>query len=147
MIYLCFYVLGSTADAYLSPVLVSISKHLKLSQSLAGVTFLAFGNGAADVFSALSASSDIDSFAKGSGEGFYLAAAASLGAGFFVSSIVSSFVVLYTATQSTGEPFLGETGLRVRGQASTAVTPQAFIRDTAFYCIACLIMIYAIFFG
>ena len=35
MIYLCFYVLGSTADAYLSPVLASIAKHLKLSQSLA----------------------------------------------------------------------------------------------------------------
>jgi len=35
MLYLGFYVLGSTADAYLSPVLASISKHLKLSQSLA----------------------------------------------------------------------------------------------------------------
>jgi len=111
-----------------------------------GVTFLAFGNGAPDVFSALSASADVDSLASGSGEGFYLAAAGSLGSGFFVSSIVSSFVVLYTATQSSGEPFLGDARPRTRGQASIAVNPQSFLRDTAFYCLACLIMIYAIFF-
>ena len=59
--YICFYVLGSTADAYLSPVLAGISKHLKISQSLAGVTLLAFGNGAPDVFSSLSAASSVDS--------------------------------------------------------------------------------------
>jgi len=111
------------------------------------VTFLAFGNGAPDVFSALSASADIDSLASGSGDGIYLAAASSLGAGFFVSSIVSSFVVLYTASQSSGEPFLGDARPRARGQASIAVNPQSFLRDTAFYCIGCLIMIYAIFFS
>ena len=76
---------------------MSLSSLLVVSLNrLHGVTFLAFGNGAPDVFSALSASSDVD--ALGAGEGFYLAAAGSLGSGFFVSQIVSSAVVLYTAT-------------------------------------------------
>lgn len=93
--YVCFFVLGSTADAYLSPVLASIAKHLKLSESLAGVTLLAFGNGAPDVFSALSASSDVESLQHdGTGEGFYLAAASSLGSGLFVSAIVSSAIAI-----------------------------------------------------
>jgi solute carrier family 24 (sodium/potassium/calcium exchanger), member 6 len=84
--YICFWALGSTADAYLSPILASISKHLRLSQSLAGVTLLAFGNGAPDVFASISAASSIDSAASASlGSGFYLAAAISLGGGLFVS--------------------------------------------------------------
>ncbi len=93
--YTCFWVLGSTADAYLSPVLATISKHLKLSQSLAGVTLLAFGNGAPDVFASISAASSIDSAAAASmGSGFYLAASSSIGGGIFVSHVVSSAIAL-----------------------------------------------------
>lgn len=49
-----FYILALTADEYLCPALVELSKFLGLSESLAGVTLVAFGNGAPDVFSALS---------------------------------------------------------------------------------------------
>ena len=49
------YNLGSTADAYLSPALEAISDKLKCSESLAGVTLLALGNGAPDVFASISA--------------------------------------------------------------------------------------------
>lgn len=58
------------------------------------MTLLAFGNGAPDVFSALSASSDVSAIQSAKGEGFYLAAASSLGAGLFVSSIVASAVAI-----------------------------------------------------
>ena len=52
------YNLGSTADSYLSPALETISDKFSCSESLAGVTLLAFGNGAPDVFSAIAASGD-----------------------------------------------------------------------------------------
>lgn len=49
------YNLGSTADLYLSPALEVISDKLSCSESLAGVTLLALGNGAPDVFASISA--------------------------------------------------------------------------------------------
>lgn len=58
---------------------------------LYGVTLLALGNGAADVFSSLSAGgSDTTSV------GFYLAASSCLGSGMFVSTIISSAITLMT---------------------------------------------------
>ncbi|CAI5702763.1 unnamed protein product [Peronospora effusa] len=50
-----FYFLGSTADGYFSPTLASLSDRLRVPHDVAGVTFLAFGNGAPDVFSAIAA--------------------------------------------------------------------------------------------
>ncbi|KAF1773826.1 Sodium/calcium exchanger membrane region [Phytophthora cactorum] len=47
-----FYFLGSTADGYFSPTLASLSDRLRVPHDVAGITFLAFGNGAPDVFSA-----------------------------------------------------------------------------------------------
>lgn len=51
IIALCFYILGSTADSFLSPALAKLSMTLGMSESLAGVTLLALGNGAPDVVS------------------------------------------------------------------------------------------------
>lgn len=74
-----------------------------------GVTLLALGNGAADVFSSLSAGgSDTSSV------GFYLAASSCLGSGMFVSTIISSAITLMT-----NQPI--------------KVTPYFFIRDVLFY--------------
>ena len=52
---IAMYLLGSTADIYLSPALETISEKLGCSESLAGVTLLALGNGAPDMFAAISA--------------------------------------------------------------------------------------------
>uniref|UniRef100_A0A8D2CZL2 Solute carrier family 8 member B1 n=1 Tax=Sciurus vulgaris TaxID=55149 RepID=A0A8D2CZL2_SCIVU len=53
-----FLILGVTASKFFCPNLWAISATLKLSHNVAGVTFLAFGNGAPDIFSALVAFSD-----------------------------------------------------------------------------------------
>lgn len=49
------YLLGSTADEYLVNSLQFISQKLRLSETLAGVTLLALGNGAPDVISSFTA--------------------------------------------------------------------------------------------
>ncbi|XP_021087984.1 mitochondrial sodium/calcium exchanger protein isoform X2 [Mesocricetus auratus] len=53
-----FLILGVTAAKFFCPNLSAISTNLRLSHNVAGVTFLAFGNGAPDIFSALVAFSD-----------------------------------------------------------------------------------------
>ena len=45
---------------YLSPALEFITVKFRISESLAGVTLLAFGNGAPDVFSSISAVGSAD---------------------------------------------------------------------------------------
>lgn len=87
--FICFYLLSDTANKYLSVALTNISDKLKLSQNLAGVTFLAFGNGAPDVISSIVAS-------DGDGaEGLDVAIGSLLGGGIFVTCLVFSLVVLF----------------------------------------------------
>jgi sodium/potassium/calcium exchanger 6 len=55
---LFIHIMGSTADEWLAASLEVVSNKLKCSESLAGVTLLALGNGASDLFSALAAGHD-----------------------------------------------------------------------------------------
>lgn len=48
-----FIALGVAATDFLCPALFMISKSLNMSQSVAGVTLIAFGNGSPDVFAAI----------------------------------------------------------------------------------------------
>lgn len=107
---------------------------------------LAFGNGAPDVFSALSASKDATSTSEGSGEGFYLAAAGSLGSGFFVSTIVASAIILLGAAAPTDQtPSLVLGSQNHRQTHRVQINPHSFIRDLLFYLVTALILCYAIF--
>ncbi|XP_053661965.1 mitochondrial sodium/calcium exchanger protein-like [Anopheles marshallii] len=48
-----FIILGTTADKFFCPTLAAIAKALNISEALAGVTILAFGNGSPDLFTAV----------------------------------------------------------------------------------------------
>ena len=113
--------MGSTADSFLSPALAKISVTLGMSESLAGVTLLALGNGAPDVITALAASGDEDG-------GIFLAVGSLMGGGLFISGIVSAVVIF-----SSDKPIhlLGRT----------------MLRDIGFYIISLLILLSASFIG
>jgi Ca2+/Na+ antiporter len=113
LIGVAFYLLASTACTYLSPALSRLSSKLGISETLAGVTLLAFANGAPDV---------ISSFAAGEGiEGVPLVVGAIFGAGLFVMAVVSGIVILTTK--------------------KLRVLQDAFVRDIVFYLIATLYLI------
>ena len=85
-LFLCFLLLGSTADDYLTPALEKIATRLHLSETLSGVTLLAFANGAPDVMSSIAASS-------ANSEGIFLSLGAVFGAGLFVTTFVFARVI------------------------------------------------------
>lgn len=93
-----FLVLGTTADKFFCPNLSAISTNLKLSHNVAGVTFLAFGNGAPDVFSAVVAFSD----PRTAG----LAIGALFGAGVFVTTVVAGGIAIVKPFTAASRPFL-----------------------------------------
>ena len=102
---LLLFFLGDTADEYFSPVLGVMCEQLGIGEDLAGVTFLAFGNGAPDVFSSIAAFSHGDSSPD-------LGLGALFGAGVFVQTVVLGCVCVV---------------------ADVTVAPAAFLRDLAFF--------------
>ncbi|KAF3850880.1 hypothetical protein F7725_012652 [Dissostichus mawsoni] len=100
-----FIILGLTASKFFCPNLSAICTSLHLTHN--GVTFLALGNGAPDVFSAMAAFSHPHTAG--------LAVGALFGAGIFVTTVVAGSVALV-------KPF--------------AVASRPFLRDVIFYMVA-----------
>ncbi|KAJ8380362.1 hypothetical protein SKAU_G00011400 [Synaphobranchus kaupii] len=93
-----FMALGLTASKFFCPNLSAISTTLRLTHNVAGVTFLALGNGAPDVFSAMVA------FSRPHTAG--LAIGALFGAGIFVTTVVAGCVALVKPFTVASRPFL-----------------------------------------
>ncbi|XP_044052774.1 mitochondrial sodium/calcium exchanger protein isoform X2 [Siniperca chuatsi] len=102
-----FVILGLAASKFFCPNLSAISTSLHLTHNVAGVTFLALGNGAPDIFSAIAAFSNPHTAG--------LAVGALFGAGIFVTTVVAGSVALV-------KPF--------------AVASRPFLRDVIFYMVA-----------
>ncbi|XP_067932432.1 mitochondrial sodium/calcium exchanger protein-like [Watersipora subatra] len=96
-----FLALAVTADDFFCPSLTVMAKVLRMSDNIAGVTLLAFGNGAPDIFSAIAA---IGNMKNGSDAG--LAFGALLGAGVFVTAVVSGAVIISKPFQCMERPLL-----------------------------------------
>ncbi|KAJ8285600.1 hypothetical protein GJAV_G00028700 [Gymnothorax javanicus] len=93
-----FVALGLTASKFFCPNLSAISTTMRLTHNVAGVTFLALGNGAPDVFSAMVA------FSRPHTAG--LAIGALFGAGIFVTTVVAGGVALVKPSKVASRPFL-----------------------------------------
>ncbi|CAN4084325.1 unnamed protein product [Withania somnifera] len=78
---LLFYLLGDTASSYFVSSLEGLSKSLKLSPIVAGVTLLSLGNGAPDLFSSI-----VSFMNDGTNE---IGLSSIIGGAFFVSSVVA----------------------------------------------------------
>lgn len=112
---LAFYILAETAENYFSPVVRRLVGILGMTPSMGGVTLLALGNGAPDIFASLAAIG---------GDNSRIGLGAILSAGTFVSAFVVGAVALAAA------PF--------------SVRPLPFVRDLLFYFLAvcALFMVY-----
>ncbi len=114
-----FHLLSSTAENYLTPAVTKLSSILKCTESLAGVTLVAFGNGAPDVLVAIAGGSNGDdiNFALGS----------IFGAGLFVTTITVAVVI----DKAGGE---------------VTMNRDFFFRDIIYYLLATsVLLIYGIF--
>jgi sodium/potassium/calcium exchanger 6 len=116
--------LGSTADSYLSPSLEAISEKLKCSESLAGVTLLALGNGAPDVFSAIAAGGD-----SAENGDIMLSVSALIGSSFFITTVVMFLAVNASSTNQ-----------KIR------VTKHFFLRDLVFMIITMIYLLLVMIF-
>jgi sodium/potassium/calcium exchanger 6 len=91
-----FYLMSNTADAYFTPCLEQLSKFFRLSPDVAGVTFLALGNGAPDIFSIFAG---ILSGSSGLGIG------QPIGSSLFIISFVLAAVILLSKEVISVNPF------------------------------------------
>ncbi|CAL1261463.1 unnamed protein product [Larinioides sclopetarius] len=101
--------LGVTANEFLCPSLFIISKSLKMSQNVAGVTLLAFGNGSPDIFSAIAG------IRQNKTE---MVIGGLIGGGIFTTTVVAGSIFL---TQNFGmmkRPFLRDVGFYLVAAAS-----------------------------
>lgn len=96
-----FSTLGITASDFFCPNLGTIAERLGLDENVAGVTFLAFGNGSPDVFSTFSA------MKAGSGP---LAIGELLGAASFIVSVVAGTMCIIRPFSVEPRPFLRDVG-------------------------------------
>ncbi|CAH8271438.1 unnamed protein product [Arabidopsis lyrata] len=120
-LFVLFYLLGDTAASYFCPSLDSLSKVLKLSPTMAGVTLLSLGNGAPDLFSS------VVSFTRSNNGDFGLNSI--LGGAFFVSSFVVGTICVLI------------------GSRDVSIDRNSFIRDVVFLLVALCCLGLIIFIG
>lgn len=92
---LCFYYLSYVADEHLGDVVHNLSDSFRMSESLAGVTLMAFEGGAPDVFASLSATSG------GDPSGIQMGISVLLGSNLFTVAVLTGMCCLASPTDIT----------------------------------------------
>lgn len=113
LLVLLFYLLSDTAEANFCPSLTEISNYLKLSPNVAGVTFLALGNGAPDISSIIAGVfSGSTGFGVGTKISFsHVLQGEPIGAGLFVTTAVMAACTLLADVHVTPSSFLRDVGI------------------------------------
>lgn len=125
-----FYLLYTIADNHFTVSLQALSDFFKLSPDMAGLTFLAFGNGAPDFFT---------SFA-GVERNTSLILSGSVGSGLFITCLVLGAVIL-----ASSDPVNPEDAIKnsVKSDNPRVVSPYPFFRNIGLY-FCCLIYTFVI---
>nr|CDS30513.1 sodium:potassium:calcium exchanger 6 [Hymenolepis microstoma] len=105
MVLWLFTLLGAfavIADSFFSPSLIALARSMHMSQNLAGVTLLAFGNGAPDVFSAVTAitTGNPEAPDEGLGLGFLM------GSGLLVNTVTAGLIMIIRPFATNRRPFI-----------------------------------------
>jgi solute carrier family 24 (sodium/potassium/calcium exchanger), member 6 len=130
-----FYSLYSIADRHLTWALYHLSKYCRLSPSMAGITFLALGNGAPDFFTNVFGAQEAPEMALGGSIG------SSLFIGVFVLGLA---IVVYKkpASPSNAKPASTDTHPNSPKKATSAdienavISKRAFMKNLFFYALA-----------
>lgn len=128
--------LGNTAGNYFGPTLASICSKLKISYDVAGVTFLAFGNGSPDIFSSLSSFSG---GSDGDSNSVLIGLGALLGGSMFVSTIVVGSICILSPCKLNPTKFLRDISFHII--AVSAVTYLACNKKVHIY-VPCLLLLW-----
>jgi sodium/potassium/calcium exchanger 6 len=125
---LLFSTIGIAASDFLCINLSTIASILGMSESLTGVTFLAFGNGSPDVFS---------TFAAMSSNSGSLAVGELMGAAGFISAVVAGSMALVAPFQVARKSFVRDVGFFVVAASFSMV----FLADGSLQLWECAVMV------
>jgi sodium/potassium/calcium exchanger 6 len=127
MTLLWFFSLYIIADDHLNRSLALLAKKCRMSPAMAGLTLLAFGNGASDFFTAVIGVSESPIMILGS----------SAGAGLFITCVVMGLTIVFAAQDRTDEKVTME--IR-KSRDGFAVSRGSFLKSTFVY-LACSIAV------
>lgn len=114
LIFCAFFLLGKIASTYLTPVLTKVSNALKLSETISGVTLLAFANGAPDVIGGFSAG--------GTPGGLYITIGNNFGSALFCAALVIARCIQVSTK-------------------TVQMEPQCWLRDIIYYILTSLVIV------
>ena len=130
--------LGNTASNYFSPTLSSICNKLKVPYDIAGITFLAFGNGSPDIFSQLSSFSD-------GGTNVLIGIGSLLGGSMFVSTIVVGTISMVAPCKLNSRIFVRDIAFHIVAISTLAfMAAHGNITLLFPFCLCCIYVIYFI---